>query len=160
VEGKLIYLIFLALYFFLQYKAAQKKKQQQQQRKVSAEKPVRGRGNRTLDDILKEAQKQIQAAQKMKEEKKVVPTDVTQDRTFSSSSYKSIVDKHNKNKSVYTPLTNNESYSGLEGESVFTEQEIAASHINEPSEIVKTKSFEFDLRQAIIAETVLNRPYA
>lgn len=161
MEGKLIYLVFLALYFYFQYRAAQKKKQQKEvSGNTPKEKPTGGRGFRTLDDILKEAQKQIQEANKKKETKAPpVQQTITREKSFSSSSYKSLADKHNKSKSVYTPLTSSETFTN-EGESVFTEKELAASHINEVVEAKVSKSADLDLRQAIIAEAILNRPYA
>ncbi len=161
MEGKFIYLIFLAVYFYLQYRAAQKKKQREQEQTGSnpKPKPEKGRGFRTLDDILKEAQRQIQEAQQKKQTVAPQPKVSTKkDKTFTSSSYKSLADSHNKAKSTYTPLSM-EVYTGVEGESVFTQRELEESHINDVQETLKAPSFSLDLRQAVIADAVLNRPY-
>lgn len=159
MEGKLIYLLFLALYLYLQYRAAQKKKQQQSPREShTEEKPTTERGYRTLDDILKEAQKQFQEAGK-KKESRPVPAKTKKEKSFSSSSYKSIADKHNTTKPAYIPLTTTETFSS-EGESVFSNKEIEMTKPIDLAETTAAKPLEIDLRQAIIADAVLNRPYA
>jgi hypothetical protein len=162
VEGKFIYLIFLAVYFYLQYRAAQKKKQREQENQPDGSKPKseRGKGFRALEDILKEAQKQIQEAQHKKTAAEQQPKDSTKkEKSFSSTSYKSIADKHNKSKAVYTPLTVSESFSGIEGESVFTQKELDDSHIYDVKETIIASKYTLDLRQAVIADAILNKPY-
>ncbi len=159
MEGKYIYLIFLAIYFYLQYRAAQKKKRREQTPAGTKENSRQGKKPSTFQEIINEVQRQVQEAQQKKAPPSAPLQSKTKDKKFSFESYKSLADKHNKSKITYVPLTTNEKFSGVEGESVFTEEEMTTINTTHVTPSDAKPLHPLDLRQAIIAEAILNRPY-
>ncbi len=161
MEGKFIYLIFIAIYFYLQYRAAQKKKQQElsKEHKEPQTDSGKGRGFKTLEDILKETQRQFQETKPKKHtQTQPLSNPDKKEKIRTPNTYESIADKHNETKSAYTPLTNNESFTGEEGQSVFAHAYQEQAQPDQHQGLITPPIT--DLRQAIIAEAILNRPYA